>query len=392
MPGDRHATTEGAEILERRAAGNSGIVAALRGLRHSARRRFDLTLARLRDPRDCPESVHAAEVSSVLVCRINGRLGNTLLLTPMLRRLHELLPQATIDVAIAHADARELLADMPGVRRVVVFPHRGPDMAWRYLRALHTLRSCYYDLAIDPTPASTSNRIALTLCRARSRAGFVGERQWAPLTHAVALPDEIVHHAVQPVFIVSRLLNGTHDPSGVRLWLPLSAEQQRAGRAAIAQAVGAQRGGLSNACGFFAHASGQKALAAPWWRAFWRAFLVLEPDALPVEFLQPRGCTPIDASFAHVQFSSLRTLAGAIAATRMFISADTGPMHLAGCTPVPTVGLFRASRLDFYRPLKSCDLAIEAAHRSPEEVARCVSALWRNNREQSRGGAPVSIG
>ena len=383
----RRATPEGLEILERHAAGSSGIVAALKGLHYRARCRLDRALTRLRGRRDCQASIHPAEVSSVLVCRINGRLGNTLLLTPTLRRLHELLPHATIDVAIAYADARELLADMPGVRRVVVFPHRGPRLIRRYLRALRSLRSCHYDLVIDPIPASTSNRIALTLCRSRARAGFAGESQWAPLTHAVVLPHEIVHHAVQPLFMVSSVLNGSHDDlADARLWLPLSAEQKSAGRAAIAQAVGAGSGELSNVCGFFAHASGRKALGSSWWRAFWRAFLALEPDAVPVEFVPPGG-SPIDASFAHVQFSSLRAMAGAIAATRMFISADTGPMHLACCTPVPTVGLFRASRLELYRPLKPGDLAIEVAHRSPQEVAQCVWTLWQNTRDPARAGA-----
>jgi len=64
----------------------------------------------------------------------------------------------------------------------------------------------------------------------------------------------------------------------------------------------------------------------------------------------------------------------------MFISADTGPMHLASCTPVPTVGLFHASRLDVYRPLKPCDLAIDVAHLSPQEVAQRVARLWHDTR------------
>jgi len=361
--------------------GGTRIGAVLRGLRYSARRRFDRALARLCGPRRYQVSVHAAEISNVLVCRINGRLGNALLLTPMLCRLHELLPHATIDVAIAYADARELLEKMPGVRRVVLFPHRGPRLIWRCLLAVRSLRACRYDLAIDPTPASTSNRLGLMLCRARQRAGFAGDSQWAPLTHAVALPQEIVHLGVQPVFMVSRLLGASYDPCSVRLWLPLSAEQKQAGVEAIARAVGARADSMINACGFFAHASGRKALEPAWWRTFWRTFLDLEPDALPLEFLQPSRCVPVDPSFPHVRFSSLRTMAGAIAATRLFISADTGPMHLAACTPVPTVGLFRASRLDHYRPLKPCDLAIDIAHRSPQDVAQRVSQLWRKTRK-----------
>ena len=391
----RHrATPEELKMPQRHAAerrqaagGGSGIGAALRRVHYAATRRFDVVLARLRGRTHYQANVQAAEISSVLVLRINGRLGNTLLLTPMLRRLHELLPQATIDVAIAYADARELLEDMPGVRRVVLFPHRGPRLIRRYLRAVRSLRTCHYDLAIDPTPASTSSRIGMTLCRARRRAGFAGDSQWAPLTHAVALPQEIVHQAVHPVFMVSRLLDASHDPCSVRLWLPLSAQQRRAGLSAVAEAVGATAGGEINACGFFAHASGRKELEPLWWRVFWRAFLGLEPDALPVEFLPPLGCVPIDPSFPHVHFSSLRAMAGAIAATRIFISADAGPMHLASCTPVPTVGLFRASRLDFYRPLKACDLAIDVAQLSPQEVAQRVSRLWQNTRALARQSA-----
>src|SRR4029077_6929464 len=102
---------------------------------YAATRRFDVVLARLRGRRHYQANVQDAEISSVLVLRINGRLGNTLLLTPMLRRLHDMLRQATIDVAIAYADARELLEDMPGVRRIVLFPHRGPRLIRRYLRA-----------------------------------------------------------------------------------------------------------------------------------------------------------------------------------------------------------------------------------------------------------------
>ncbi len=83
--------------------------------------------------------------------------------------------------------------------------------------------------------------------------------------------------------------------------------------------------------------------ALPWWLEFWEAFLELEPDTIPVEFLPPRAASPSDARFPSMQFGSVRALTATIAATRMFISADTGPMHLASSTAVPTVALFCAS-------------------------------------------------
>ena len=83
--------------------------------------------------------------------------------------------------------------------------------------------------------------------------------------------------------------------------------------------------------------------ALPWWLEFWEAFLELEPDTIPVEFLPPLATSPSDTRFPSMQFGSVRALTATIAATRRFISADTGPMHLASSTAVPTVALFCAS-------------------------------------------------
>jgi ADP-heptose:LPS heptosyltransferase len=65
-----------------------------------------------------------------------------------------------------------------------------------------------------------------------------------------------------------------------------------------------------------------------------------------------------------------------MAATRMFISADTGPMHLASSTAVPTVGLFCASNPLLYGPMKPVDLAINIADCTPDLVAQRCHRLW----------------
>ena len=53
----------------------------------------------------------------------------------------QLLPQAEIDLALAYRAQPELLGDMPGVRRIIVFPHKTDRMARRFLGALHRLRA-----------------------------------------------------------------------------------------------------------------------------------------------------------------------------------------------------------------------------------------------------------
>ena len=69
---------------------------------------------------------------------------------------------------------------------------------------------------------------------------------------------------------------------------------------------------------------------------------------------------------------------------RMFISTDTGPMHLASSTAVPTVALFRASDPLQYGPLKPSDLSIDVGTVSPADAARLCQGVWR-----ASGGASL---
>jgi ADP-heptose:LPS heptosyltransferase len=323
-----------------------------------------------------------SEVSSVLICRINARLGNALFLTPLIERIHERLPNAAIDLAIGYPRAKELLGDLPGIRRIITFPYKGVQLVWKYLAALRAVRRERYDLVIDPTPHSTSGRMVLALCRARYKLGFEVASQWAPLTHAIPPPDPSTHQAVQPLELFSRALQIDFDPRAVHLWLPLRADELEAGRAAIARAIGcgADTDRLSRVFSFFAHATGFKTVDRAYWAAFWEAFLELEPDAIPVEFLPGAATAPTDSRFATLNIPSQRGLTAAVAATRLFISADAGPMHLASTTPVPTIALFRATEPALYGPLKSCDVVIDVRTTSARETAEICRRAWQQAR------------
>jgi heptosyltransferase-3 len=305
-------------------------------------------------------------------------MGNTLFLTPLIRHLHQLLPDAVIDLAVANARAPELLGDMPGVRQVVVFPHKTDRMVRRFLSALRRVRATRYDLAIDPVPESNSGRAVMTLCRARRRLGFVTSFQWAPLTHAVPPPREVMHQAAHPVFLVDRATGHEYSPQSVRLWLPLKEEELHTGQEVIARGIGAtDLNATRQVVGFFAHAAGYKMLGREWWLEFWNAFTALEPQAVPVECLPTAAHQRTDDRFVGFHVSSPRGLSAAIASMRMFISTDTGPMHLASSTAVPTVALFRASDPLQYGPLKANDVSIDVSTVSASDAARRCQDVWR---------------
>ncbi|HUN25916.1 MAG TPA: glycosyltransferase family 9 protein [Steroidobacteraceae bacterium] len=347
---------------------------ALRALRANTRYRLGKALTRVLAARSYSARLEPRDIRSVLIVRINARMGNTVFLTPLLGRLQELMPFATIDLACAYPHASGLIGPLPGVRRVVTFPYKGAQLPWRYWVALRRLRAQRYDLVIDPTPNSTGARLVLMLAHARFRLGYASDNQWAPLTHAVPLPQQPLHQAMQPVYLLSEAVGAPVDPGTIRLALALTPHELASGRAAIAAAL-RERAGL--AVGFFGHATGAKRIPPGYWRAFWDAFLALEPQAVPVEFLPSPASPPVEARSVALHFPAPRELAAAIAATSLFISADAGPMHLAGSTPVATVALFRASDPLLYGPLKGCDLALDATQLSPHAVAERCSRLWR---------------
>lgn len=373
----RAASSGAAPLLTARQRLRVHIRHGLRFVRHRGRELLGFVLARLMPARPYAGALEASEINSVLICRVNGRMGNTLFLTPLIERLHALLPQASIDLLLAYPRAPELLAGTPGVRRIIVVPYKSWRL-WRYIAALRSLRACQYDLAIDPTPESSSGRSALNLSRARYRLGFATHSQWARLTHAVPLPAEPMHQAIHPVYLLTSILGAPYDAQAVRLWLPLSEAEREAGRRAIAGAIGCepwQTSGL--AFGFFAHAATSKLIPRSWWHAFWEAFLTLEPEAIAVEFLPTPTTAPTFERFRHLHLPSQRALTSAIAATRLFVTTDSGPMHLASSTEVPTVGLFTATDPTLYRPLKPTDLALDIAACGPRLIAQRCQRLWR---------------
>jgi heptosyltransferase III len=359
------------------------LAATLRHLRVIGRWHLGRLLAARRAPVSSRQGTLASErISSVLISRVNARMGNALFLTPLIRELHALLPEASIDVACAYPEARDLLGNLPAVREVIVFPYKGIELVWRYLAALARVRARRYDLVIDPTSNSTSSRIVQWLCRARLRLGVESEHQWVSLTHSI--PESLMpaHRALQPVFLLQRALDVPHEPARLQLSIGSDPDEQAQARKLLRRALELRGHDPARAqpVGFFAYATGAKKLEREYWSKFWTAFLQLAPEAVPVEFLPTPDTAPIDPQGVALHVPRPRLLAAVMGELCMFVSADTGPMHLASSTAVPTVALFRASEPALYGPLKPCDLALDTTRHPPAMLARFCHEHWQQHR------------
>lgn len=333
-------------------------------LRRSARRRLSAWLAR--NPAPPPlQALDPARIHRVIICRRNKRLGNMLFLTPLLRSLAMTLPGAQIDVLIGDAGYASLFERLPGLRKVWSMPRGGLAWPFRMLGLLLSLRMQSYDLVIEPSLDSFSNRLFARLCGGRWRLGFHSPNQWLRLTHAVT-PD---HHERHEALLPLQMVTGAFDSPAIHPYLDmrLSSAERRAGRDRL---KGLLAGKEVPVIGFFTEATAHKRLPPDWWQKWLDEMRPSLQSVSVVQLLPPdESVRPLPGVVA-LREPDYRQLASVLGELALFVSADTGPMHLAAAAGAPTLGLFYGTRAARYRPLSEKGLALDIRSRSPQEVAR----------------------
>ncbi|MGA8260893.1 MAG: glycosyltransferase family 9 protein [Arenicellales bacterium] len=335
----------------------------VRDRRHALRAALSTWLAR---GRGTPEPRHeplAEAPATILICRINKRLGNTLFITPLIRSLATRFPGASIDVLVLDPAHRRLLAGLPGVRDILHVP-RG---ALGWLSFIRSFRRRRYDLAIDPSLNAVSNRIAISLCAARYKLGFAGPEQWVRLTHAAAIVPEEHHQARQALHLLRAGIPGADADIGDHLEVRPDDSAREAASAALARARGGPKAGLE--IGFFTSATGEKKLPPAWWRQWTDTVLAADDAPRLLQVVPPGSPDPPLPGIATVSFRELDRLAALIGLLDLFVAADSGPMHLAAAAGTPTIGLFRATDPAHYAPLGRRCLSLEPDSLTPDEVA-----------------------
>ncbi len=120
----------------------------------AARRAVARRLLRTSAQADINAPIDAASITRVLVARPNHRLGNVLLLTPLLQELERVLPQARVDVLAGPPFAACLLQGYAAVDRVDTLgarPLHEPRVLWSLWRGLPRRG---YTLALDAAERS----------------------------------------------------------------------------------------------------------------------------------------------------------------------------------------------------------------------------------------------
>ncbi|MGC8520994.1 MAG: glycosyltransferase family 9 protein [Steroidobacteraceae bacterium] len=313
---------------------------------------------------------------SILICRPNTRLGNTLLLTPLVEELQSALPNARIEILTACPAAQEVFQEFPGVYRVHALPLRGVRHPLHYLRTLLRVRRTRYDIIIDPCPNSWTARFLTRRLAGRLKIGFAAPRRQQGLDVSIPFEGAPRHMGAYPVYLARRALFNLDPRSSradeVTLSVRLTDAERAQGRETLRRLLGEPAGGPVIALA--THATGAKRFSVEWWRRMIAEVRTRLPAARFIEIRPPSGY----ASLAELPgFASRRTrqVAALIESAACFVCADSGLMHLGAATDALTVGLFKVTLPELYAPRRGRSCALSASDAAPEAVGARLAEL-----------------
>lgn len=376
-------------------ANRNGLVEAMHGLAAYVSARFDIQQLRrrmmhfgvrhLHRPRKSGSALSAPiprqGIYRVLLSRPNHRLGNLLLLTPLLAELQRSFPGTQVDLVVGGDHAASLFHAFPNVGRVFRLPRHALREPLRFFRVMRALRKERYDLAIDPDVQSLSSRLIVNRSWSSYRIGFAGVKSARGLSRAMPTPSTDRHMGQLPVLLLRWALEGhAQEPMAEvpALDLRLTDDERTWGRKRLGELLGENDGeSATETVAIFSHATGAKRYADAWWNEMLASLKRQYPGYRFLEILPAHARSSFAGVLPAYYSSSPRRMAAIIAATRLFLTADCGVMHLACSARGPVVvGLFKRTDPDVYGPYGSGNRALPTAGLTPAQLCQQIGEAY----------------
>jgi len=287
------------------------------------------------------ESIHFTDGQepSILVIQ-TAFLGDAVLTAPLLGALHERFPKSRIDV-LATPEIADVFRQHPAVSSTLIFDKRGKEHAlaarWSLARAL---AKNHYAVAIIPHRSLTSALIA-RIAGIPRRIGFnTSQGKWL-LTDVV--PFQWGTHDVDRNLALLAPLGSAS--SAVQWGFKADPEAQKKVDARLLQA------GVSPGTRLVGINAGSVWATKRWLPEGFAAVadrLMNEPQTRVLFIGGPKDRPAVDAIMQKMQNqplnwageTELKELIAAIGRCTVFLTNDSGPMHIAVAANIPTVAIF----------------------------------------------------
>ena len=315
--------------------------------------------------------VQNISIKKIAIIRPNHRLGNQLLLTPLLNEVIAIFPDCEIDLFLKGSVGKVIFSNYDNVTSFIELPKKHFKNPLQYVSAWFQLKNKKYDLIINAVSNSSSGKIATKISNAKLK--FFG------LKEQEDNPDDYNHIAKKTVYKFRNFLieNGFKLPKTAipPLDLKLSTEEIKKGNEIVDGIVKNTKKTIA----LFTYATGNKCYSKEWWDEFYKLFSVKFANYNIIEILPVENISNLSVEIPQFYSTDIREIASVIANTVLFVGADSGMMHLASSSKTTTVGLFAVTNPQIYKPYGNRSVAIDTNISTHQDIVNNIEKLLDQN-------------
>jgi ADP-heptose:LPS heptosyltransferase len=316
------------------------------------------------------EPLDPATVKRVLISRPNHRLGNMLLITPLIQDVQRVFPNATVDFFVKGGVAPILFQGYERIGRFISLPRKHFKQLGLYLKGWLALRAYRYDLVINTVNYSSSGRLSTLFARSRRKL-FGDEGQERLPEH----PDWM-HIAKTSVYRFRYALSvwglPADDAPVPALNLKLTLAERNAGLERLNALVADPS--QKTIC-LYTFATGTKRYTAEWWLPFLASLKATFPSCNILEILPVEKVSSIGFSEPSLYSRDVREMAAVMSHAAVLITADCGIMHLASAAQTPIVALFSVTDPVIYGPYNAGSISLQTEGLEQEAILDAVKGM-----------------
>ncbi|WOD43292.1 glycosyltransferase family 9 protein [Hwangdonia lutea] len=302
------------------------------------------------------------EIKKILIIRPNHRLGNQLLLTPIVQEVINTFPNCEVDLFVKGGVAFPVFENYKEIKTIYQLPKKPFNHLFKYVKCWVSIKRKHYDLVINGDKNSSSGRLLTQISNADYKV-FGDVNEAIQLKHS-----DYEHIAKYPVYNLRDYLtklgfdeNRSEVPG---LNIKLSDSEIENGKQLLKDIV---KNNKPTIC-IYTNATGNKCYSEDWWNIFYsRLKTEFESDSNIIEMLPIENISKINFKATHFYSKDIREMGAIINNTAIFIAADNGVMHLASASKTPTIGFFSVTNENIYAPYGNGSLALNTNNTTMED-------------------------
>jgi len=305
------------------------------------------------------------EIKSIIIIRPNYRIGNIIFLTPLINELQKELPNAKIDILVGMKLAGDILKPMPNVNNIFDIPRdllKKPTKLYKFIK---NIQQTNYDLAINISAGSVSSEIATALTNAKYKASFYNEKSFINLTHIIKKENLYKHTGSKPLEFL-KLFNTKLPTQDIELDIKLTDDEIKTAKEDLENLV---KNKNAKTIVLFRNARFDKKIPDEWWQEWYEELMKIDSSIVIIDILSPDILVKLNKDVLEYSNKNLRLLGAFFKASNLYISADTGPLHLSTASKSKTLALFNKTSIEKFGTVGDMHKTLDINNLTPKDVA-----------------------